>query len=159
MNDVTVSKDSDLITVFKIMLKEKEYESQDELAFELSLRGFENISQTKVSRMLAKVGAIRSRNTQNKVIYKLSDELDISRIKYAIDTIALSVKNNQTQIILKTGAGGGPLIAHVLDSLESSFGILGTISGGDTVLIVPSDTNRINDITEKISALFRISTH
>jgi transcriptional regulator of arginine metabolism len=159
MTDILENKSSALITAFKVMLKEKEYRSQDELVFELSLRGFDNISQSKVSRMLAKVGAIKARNTQNKIVYKLPNELVMPRINCAIFTLALSVQNNGTQIILKTGAGGAPLVARVLDSLESSFGILGTIAGDDTVLIIPSYINKINDVTHNISVLLRITAH
>ncbi|NQZ21775.1 MAG: ArgR family transcriptional regulator [Colwellia sp.] len=159
MTVVSISQNTNLITAFKIILKEKEYSSQHQLAFDLSLRGFENISQPRISRMIAKIGVIRVRNSQNKIIYKLPDEQVMPRISYAIDTMALSVKNSGTQIILKTGAGGALLIARVLDSLENSFGILGTIAGDDTVLIVPSDIERINDITKSISVLLRIDNH
>jgi transcriptional regulator of arginine metabolism len=148
-----------LIDTFKSMLKEKEYRSQYELVYDLSLKGFENISQSKVSRMLTKVGAIRTRNAKNKVIYQLTDQLVIPRINYAIDTIALTVNNNDSQIVLKTVAGGASIIARVLDSLEDSFGILGTISGDDTVFIVPSETKRINEVTKGISDLFSIPSY
>ncbi len=73
MTDISLANNSELITAFKIMLKEKEFRSQDELVYELSLRGFENISQSKVSRMLSTIGAIRTRNTKNKIIYKLPE--------------------------------------------------------------------------------------
>jgi transcriptional regulator of arginine metabolism len=151
--------DKSLLNTFKGMLKENEFRSQDELAYELSLRGFENISQSKISRMLAKVGAIRTRNANSKVIYQLPDELIVPKINFTLDTIALSVKNNGNQIVLKTGPGGAQLLARVLDSLEDSFGILGTIAGDDTVLVIPTKTDQINDITLKISELLRINTH
>lgn len=156
MTVVSVNENTSLIDTFKLMLKEKEYRSQYELVYDLSLKGFENISQSKVSRMLTKVGAIRTRNAKNKIIYQLSDQQVIPRVNYAIETIALSVNNNNTQIVLKTAAGGASIIARVLDSLEDSFGILGTVSGDDTVFIVPLDTNRINEITKGISDLFSI---
>jgi len=159
MTVVLENKNISLIDTFKLMLKEKEYRSQYELVYDLSLKGFDNISQSKVSRMLTKVGAIRTRSAKNKVIYQLSDQLAIPRVNYAIDTIALTVNNNDTQIVLKTVAGGASIIARVLDSLEDSFGILGTISGDDTVFIVPSDTNRITEITKGISDLFSISSY
>ena len=159
MTNKLISTDKELINTFKAMLKENEYRSQDELAYELSIRGYENISQSKISRMLSKVGAVRTRNAQSKVIYQLSDELVIPRVDCTIDTIALSVKNNGTQIVLKTGAGGASLIARLLDSLEDSFGILGTIAGDDSLLVIPSDTKMINDTTMKISTLLGISSH
>lgn len=159
MTSLSVSRNIDLLTAFKNMLKEKGYRTQSELACDLSRMGFENISLSKISRMLTKIGAIKTRDTENKIIYKLPENLSISKIKFAIDTVVLSVINNGTQIVLKTGPGGGPLISRVLDSLESSFGILGTISGSDTVLIVPCDTNKIDALTNNISVLFRITTH
>jgi len=67
-----------------------------------------------------------------------------------------NIKNNGTQIILKTAAGGASIIARVLDSLEGSFGILGTIAGDDTVLIVPMDIKKIDGVTKGIADLFRI---
>jgi len=159
MPAISANQNDDLINTFKSMLKAKEYRSQGELVYELSLKGFENISQSKVSRLLRKVGAVRTRNAKNNVIYQLADELLIPKVNFAIDTIVLSIKNNDAQIILKTAAGGASIIARVLDSLEGSFGILGTISGDDTVLIVPSDTKKINDVTKGISDLFRIPSY
>jgi transcriptional regulator of arginine metabolism len=159
MQKLNERKDKDLLKAFKIILKEKEYRSQDEIAYELSSRGFENISQSKVSRLLTKVGAIRSRNAHQKIIYQLPDEMIIPKVNYAIDSIALNVMNNGTQIIVKTGAGGASLIARMLDSLEGSFGIMGTIAGDDTVLVIPSDTKNIQRIESGISELFEMTSH
>jgi len=156
MTAISERKNSELINTFKNMLKEKEYRSQDELVYELSLKGFNNISQSKVSRLLSKVGAIKVRNANNNVIYQLPEELFIPKVSFPIDTIVLSIKNNGTQIILKTAAGGASIIARVLDSLEGSFGILGTIAGDDTVLIVPMDIKKVDGVTKGIADLFRI---
>ncbi len=156
MTAISANQDSELISTFKSMLKEKEYRSQDELVYELSLKGFTKVSQSKVSRLLSKVGAIKIRNAKNDVIYQLPEELFIPRVNFPIDTIVLSIKNNGTQIILKTAAGGASIIARVLDSLEVSFGILGTIAGDDTVLIIPMDTKKIDGVTKAISDFFRV---
>lgn len=159
MSAIYAKPNTNLIDTFKRLLKEKEFRSQDELVYDLSLKGFENISQSKVSRLLSKVGAIKIRNAKNNVIYQLPEELFIPRVNFPIDTIVLSIKNNGTQIIMKTAAGGASIIARVLDSLEGSFGILGTISGDDTVLIVPLDTKKIDGVTKGISDFFRISSY
>ena len=90
------------------------------------------------------------------MIYQLPEELFIPKVNFEIDTIVFSIKNNGSQIIVKTAAGGSSIIARVLDSLEGSFGIMGTISGDDTVLIVPLDTKKIDRLTQGISELFRI---
>ena len=156
---MSANQNDELINTFKSMLKAKEYRSQGELVYELSQKGFENISQSKVSRLIRKVGAIRTRNAKNNIIYQLPGELLIPKVSFAIDTIVLSIKNNGTQIILKTAAGGASIIARVLDSLECSFGILGTISGDDTVLIVPVDTKIIDGVTQGVADLFRVPSY
>lgn len=148
-----------LLSTFKTLLREKEMRSQDELAYELSIRGFTNISQSKVSRMLSKVGAVKTRNSHNKVIYQLPAELVIPKVNYSIDTIALDIKHNGSQIIVKTGAGGASLIARILDSLEESAGIMGTLAGDDTVLVIPESIKNIENIYEHISELLEITTH
>jgi transcriptional regulator of arginine metabolism len=149
----TALKEKELVNVFKIMLKEQTFRSQDELAYALSQRGFANISQSKVSRLLAKVGAVKSRNANNTITYNLPEVLVIPKAKQAIETVALDLKHNQVQIVLKTGIGGAPLIARMLDSMQESVGIIGTIAGDDTVLIIPADTNRIEEISTTIRQL------
>jgi transcriptional regulator of arginine metabolism len=157
MTNILTKKEITLLNTFKVMLKEKEFRSQDELAYELSVRGFDNISQSKISRMLSKVGAIRTRNSLSQVVYQLPNELIIPKVKYSIDTIALGVKHNGTQIVLKTTSGGASIMARVLDSLEDSFGILGTIAGDDTVLIIPLNTNKIDEISTEVSNFLGLS--
>ena len=108
--------------------------------------------------MLAKLGAIKSRNAYNEICYTLPDSLIIPKTKHAIDTIALDLKHNGYQIILKTGTGGAPLMARVLDSLEVSIGIMGTIAGDDTVLIIPEDIEKIDEVAQAIIEMLEIPT-
>jgi len=149
----TALKEKELVQVFKIMLKEQTFRSQDELAYALSQRGFVNISQSKVSRLLAKVGAVKSRNANNTITYNLPEVLVIPKAKQAIETVALGLKHNEVQIVLKTGIGGAPLIARMLDSMQESVGIIGTIAGDDTVLIIPAEIKRIEEISTTIRQL------
>lgn len=148
--------DKVLLPAFKALLKQGTFRSQDELAYALAQQGFANVSQSKVSRMLAKLGAIKIRNSHNEICYNLPDSLIIPKTKHAIETIALDLKHNGNQIILKTGTGGAPLMARVLDSLEESAGIMGTIAGDDTVLIIPEDINRIDDLAQMIIEMLGI---
>lgn len=149
--------DQTLLPAFKALLKQGTFRSQEELAYALSQQGFDNVSQSKVSRMLAKLGAVKSRNANNEICYDLPDALIIPKTKHAIETIALDLKHNDYQIILKTGTGGAPLMARVLDSLEESIGIMGTIAGDDTVLIIPENIARIDEIAQRIITMLGIN--
>jgi transcriptional regulator of arginine metabolism len=156
MSDDKKQQESNLIQVFKKLLKEQCYGSQGQLAEALAEQGFENISQAKISRLLAKLGAVKTRNTNNQIVYILPDELAIPRSKHAIESVVLGVKHNGMQIILKTGIGGAPLISRMLDSLGEPVGILGTLAGDDTIFIAPTDINRIDEITQSVRDLLGI---
>ncbi|MFC4280798.1 transcriptional regulator ArgR [Thalassotalea piscium] len=139
--------EAELVFAFKALLHEQCYGSQGQLADALAEQGFANMSQAKISRLLSKLGAVKMRNTNNEVVYILPDELAIPRSKQAIESVVMSVKHNNMQIIVKTGIGGAPLISRMLDSLGESAGILGTLAGDDTIFIAPSDINKIAEIT------------
>ena len=95
---------------------------------------------------------------KRQVVYILPDELAVPKSKQAIQSVVISVKHNNMQIILKTGIGGAPLISRMLDSLGESTGILGTLAGDDTIFIAPTDVNRIDEITKEISLLLGVSS-
>ena len=82
MSAILAKSNTNLIDTFKRLLKEKEFRSQDELVYDLSLKGFENISQSKVSRLLSKLGAIKTRHAKNNVIYQLPEELFIPKVNF-----------------------------------------------------------------------------
>lgn len=54
----------DLVKTFKALLKEERFGSQSEIVNALQAEGFSNINQSKVSRMLSKFGAVRTRNAK-----------------------------------------------------------------------------------------------
>ncbi|WDD98479.1 transcriptional regulator ArgR [Thalassomonas actiniarum] len=152
----TNKNDSELILAFKRLLRDQCYGSQGQLADALAELGFENLSQAKISRLLAKLGAVKSRNTSDQTVYILPEELVIPRSKHAIQSVVLGVKHNNMQIILKTGIGGAPLIARMLDSMGEAAGILGTLAGDDTIFIAPTDVTKIDEIADSIRKLLDV---
>lgn len=63
----TPSKQEDLVKAFKALLKEEKFSSQAEIVIALQEQGFENINQSKISRMLTKFGAVRTRNAKMEI--------------------------------------------------------------------------------------------
>ena len=150
------TKESDLIFAFKALLKEQCYGSQGQLADALSEQGFVNMSQAKISRLLSKIGAVKTRNTSNQMIYILPDELSVPKSKQAIESVVLSVRHNGMQIILKTGIGGAPLISRMLDSMGESLGVLGTLAGDDAIFIAPVEPDNIEEVCQAIRELLGV---
>jgi transcriptional regulator of arginine metabolism len=148
--------EAELVLAFKSLLKDQCYGSQSQLADALDKQGFKNMSQAKISRLLSKLGAVKMRNANTEVVYILPEELAVPKSKQSIQSVVVSVKHNNMQIILKTGIGGAPLISRMLDSLGEPAGILGTLAGDDTIFIAPVDINRIDDITLEIKKLLDV---
>jgi transcriptional regulator of arginine metabolism len=157
MTSIRKENESKLIQAFKQLLKEQCYGSQGELAQALAEQGFDNMSQAKISRLLSKLGAVKTRNAKNDMIYILPDELAVPKSKQSIESVVLSVKHNNMQIILKTGIGGAPLISRMLDSMGEAAGILGTLAGDDTIFIAPIDVARIDEITASVKQLLGVA--
>lgn len=156
MTTLRKQNESNLVYAFRRLLKDQCYGSQGQLALALSEQGFDNMSQAKISRLLSKLGAVKTRNANNEMIYILPDELAVPKSKNSIESVVLSVKHNGMQIILKTGIGGAPLISRMLDSMGESAGILGTLAGDDTIFIAPAEAQRIEEITQAIRELLGV---
>ncbi len=148
--------DAELLLAFKTLLHEQNYGSQDQLVQALNLQGFKNISQAKISRLLAKIGAVKMRNAKDQVVYILPDELSIPKSRQAIQSVVVSIKHNNMLIIVKTGIGGAPLISRMLDSMGESAGILGTLAGDDTIFVAPDDVNNLDKVTNNIKLLLNV---
>lgn len=146
------SRDEKFTSVFREILKQQNIASQDELAAELARRGYEGVSQSKVSRILKKIGAVKVRNAQQQVVYDVPDALHVPKVKHTIESVVLSVKHNGVQIVLKSSIGCAPMLARMVDNLDESYNILGTIAGDDTLLIIPADTSIIEDTVEQLKS-------
>ena len=143
-----------LVQAFKDLLKQEQFSSQGEIVDALKTEGFDNISQSKVSRMLSKFGAVRTRNARQEMVYCLPAELGMPTAKSPLKQLVLDIEHNNVMIIVRTSPGAAQLIARLLDSLSKSDGVLGTIAGDDTIFIAPTDVADIKQTIEKLELLF-----
>lgn len=147
-------KQEEEIKAFKEILKAESYGSQGEIVEVLKEMGFANISQSKVSRMLSKFGAVRARNAKGDMVYCLPPELGMPTAKSPLKQLVLDVEHNGVMIIIRTTPGAAQLIARLLDSLGRSDGVLGTIAGDDTIFIAPADIEQIEGLRQQVEDLF-----
>ena len=149
------SKNQDeLIRTFRALLKEERFGSQSEIVNALQAEGFANINQSKVSRMLSKFGAVRTRNAKQEMVYCLPAELGVPTAGSPLKNLVLDVDHNQAMIVVRTSPGAAQLIARLLDSIGKPEGILGTIAGDDTIFICPSSIKTIDETLETVKSLF-----
>jgi transcriptional regulator of arginine metabolism len=147
-------KQEALVQAFKDLLKQEQFSSQADIAEALKSQGFENISQSKVSRMLSKFGAVRTRNARQEMVYCLPAELGMPTAKSPLKQLVLDIEHNDVMVIIRTSPGAAQLIARLLDSLSKNDGVLGTIAGDDTIFIAPTDVKAIKQTIVKLEALF-----
>ncbi|MEW6998250.1 transcriptional regulator ArgR [Colwelliaceae bacterium BS250] len=148
-------KQEALVNAFKGLLKQEQFGSQGDIVDALKNLGFDNISQSKVSRMLSKFGAVRTRNARQEMVYCLPAELGVPTAKSPLKQLVLDIEHNDVMIILHTSPGAAQLIARLLDSLGKSDGVLGTIAGDDTIFIAPTNVSEIESTVEKLNLLFQ----
>ncbi|RUO78492.1 transcriptional regulator ArgR [Pseudidiomarina taiwanensis] len=143
-----------LIEAFKALLREELYGSQTAIVDALKAQGFDNISQSKVSRMLSKYGAVRTRNARQEMVYCLPAELGIPSTRAPLTQLVLDIQHNDVMVIIRTTPGAAQLIARLLDSVGKKEGVLGTIAGDDTIFIAPVKVSQIDFTLEKVKELF-----
>lgn len=147
-------KQEQLIKAFKDILKSENAGSQGEIVELLKREGHSNISQSKISRMLSKFGAVRTRNARGDMVYCLPPELGMPTAKSPLKQLVLDITHNKVMLIIRTSPGAAQLIARLLDSLSQKDGVLGTIAGDDTIFIAPANVDEIDDLAARVEELF-----
>ncbi|MEJ6077218.1 transcriptional regulator ArgR [Vibrio sp. 1-Bac 57] len=145
---------SELMDFFKGLLKKEHLSSQSEIVDALIGAGFTHINQSKVSRMLSKTGAVRTRNATGEMVYCLPAELGIPTTTSPLKNLVVDIDRNDSLIVIRTSPGAAQLIARLLDSMSKAEGILGTIAGDDTIYIAPSNTQKIEETLAVVHKLF-----
>ncbi|MEX4579349.1 transcriptional regulator ArgR [Haemophilus influenzae] len=143
-----------LTRAFKELLNQERLGSQSEIVDALKKQGFTGINQSKISRMLSKFGAVRTRNTKMDMVYCLPNELSVPNTSSPLKNLVLDVDHNAMLIVIKTTPGAAQLIARLLDSIGKSEGILGTIAGDDTIFVTPTNNKPIDELLQNIQRLF-----
>ncbi|MCI7480082.1 transcriptional regulator ArgR [[Pasteurella] aerogenes] len=154
---MTSEKPDNLTKAFKELLAQERFGSQSEIVSALQEQGFTHINQSKVSRMLTKFGAVRTRNTRMEMVYCLPNELSVPNTSSPLKNLVLDVDFNDYLIVIKTSPGAAQLIARLLDSVGKADGILGTIAGDDTIFVTPTLNTNIRDLMANIQQLFENS--
>ncbi len=133
------------------LIKEFPFDTQEDLQNKLGECGF-NVTQATVSRDIRELGLIKSEGSDGVYKYRQSKEKERIEtngkfpliLKQAISKV--SCANNL--IVLKTFAGMGSAAGAAFDSMEIE-GVIGTLAGDDTLLIIASD----NDSAAKVTSI------
>ncbi|PSW15153.1 transcriptional regulator ArgR [Photobacterium sanctipauli] len=150
-------KQERLVKAFKAILKEEKFSSQGEIVDALKAQGFDNINQSKVSRMLTKFGAVRTRNAKMEMVYCLPVELGVPTTSSPLKELVMEIGHNSALVVIHTGPGAAQVIARLLDSLGKAEGILGVVAGDDTIFITPTNAISTEELYDSVCELFDYS--
>jgi transcriptional regulator of arginine metabolism len=136
---------SDIYNDLRQLILSKEFSSQNEICDTLEHLGY-SASQSKVNRMLKKLGAIKIKNEKSTLVYKIPNEPAPPIMTDNISSLVINVSANEAVVVIDTAPGAAQLVARTLDYNKNSFGIIGIVAGDDTVFVAPSTIKNIDKL-------------
>jgi transcriptional regulator of arginine metabolism len=149
------------------LLGKHKVRSQSALADLLAAEGF-SVTQATLSRDLDELGAMRIRDSDGTLIYALRSEGGDGSPRPASDSAALETRlrrllgellvtaeGSANLVVLRTPPGAAQFLASALDHADRhgvTSGVMGTIAGDDTVLVICRDPLGGTDLARRLIA-------
>lgn len=141
----------------KQIIKEREIGRQEELVSLLQAEGYK-VTQATVSRDIKelKLTKVKGNTIKSKYAIQVDGHVDVSHEKVItlLKAFIINVEYANNLVVVKTLTGNGSSCGMAVDKLKIN-GVIGSIAGDDTLLIVThsnSDaeyvTNYINDLVK-----------
>lgn len=148
-----MSKDS-IFGDLRDLLQQGKAGTQDEIKTALEAMGH-SVNQSKISRLLRKIGAVKTQNNTGQVVYSLAWEPAPPTAESTLHSLLIGINANEVGIVVTTSPGAAQLLARVIDFNKEDIDVLGSIAGDDTILVLPKSVKDIGKLVDDIKALFR----
>ena len=138
------------------IISQKEIETQEELCAELNRQNYV-VAQATISRDIKDLRLFKIAGVEKKYRYAyINDgESEISpKMKGLFRDCVLSIKNAKNLVVVKTLSGNGANAGAVVDKLNYA-GIVGSVAGDDTLLIVCEDDDSAVLVVNKINEFMK----
>jgi len=141
----------------KIMnyIQEEEISTQSELARKLRADGID-VTQATVSRDIKELGLIKVPTNDQGYKYALPPEQKQGNLKGRMERMfkdsIVEMGYSENLIVITTLPGAAQGVASLLDKVDWD-GILGTVAGDDTILIIAKPKEAVSDIMDKLHNL------
>lgn len=139
--------------------------SQEQLRKMLAEKGFET-AQATLSRDLAELQAVKVKTNAGVAVYSIPDvngrhaasaEESNPRLARWCQDLLVSAQEAGNQLVLRTPAGAANLLGTAVDSSRLS-GVLGTIAGDDTILVICETPARALELRQFLAKLAESGT-
>lgn len=138
------------------IINSKVIETQEELAEELKLAGFE-VTQATVSRDIKTLRLIKIQDSDGRYKYAIinHDKSDmIEKLSSILVNTVLKVENVDKIVVVKTISGSASAAAEAIDRLELGE-VAGTIAGDNTIFILVRSLEKAEALVNRISKMLK----
>ncbi len=140
------------------LLASQQVKSQPELRDLLAQRGVE-VTQATMSRDLLELGAVRLRGADGHLVYVIdngsdgSDERAASaRLARVVEELVVGVEASSNLVVVRTPPGAAQFLASSIDH-GGLPGVIGSVAGDDTVLLITAELTGGQAVVEHLLAL------
>lgn len=147
------------------LIREREITSQSQLLELLGQRGFD-VTQATVSRDLDDIGAVKIDPGDGQQVYAVPAEggekrllagqsaETSARLARVAEELMVTIDASANLVVVRTPPGAAQYLASAMDHAEFP-GVIGTIAGDDTILLVTADPTGGASVAEQLRAVIR----
>ncbi|MGL4569685.1 MAG: arginine repressor [Clostridium sp.] len=135
------------------IIKNKDIETQEELADELKKSGFD-VTQATVSRDIKNLKLLKMQSVTGnyKYVVPTKESSNISdKLASILSNAVTNVENVDKMVVVKTFTGGASAAAEAIDTLGFED-IAGTVAGDNTIFILVRSLEGAKEIVERIKS-------
>ena len=131
-------------------------ETQEELVACLQTRGID-VTQATVSRDIKELHLVKVMSSKGVYKYATVDKAEkgmADRFVRIFSESALSIENAGNLVVIKTISGTANAACEALDAMKWP-GIIGTIAGDNTILVIAKDEYAVEEIIKRYKIVIR----
>ena len=137
------------------IIEKYDIDTQEALIAKLAEAGFE-VTQTTASRDIRQLKLVKGMAGNGSYKYiapGAKRENNVPVLNSAITDSVSSIEAAQNIVVVKTLPGMANAVAVCIDSLDV-HGLVGSVAGDDTILLVMKDNNFADELTEELKKIF-----
>lgn len=138
------------------IIREKDVDTQEELADELRKHGF-TVTQATVSRDIRELRLLKVLTAGGSYKYATADKPESGlseRFHRIFSESVLSIAHSYNQVVIRTLPGSANVAAEMIDNLRWPE-ILGTLAGDNTILMLVRTVEEVDVVLHRIDEMLK----
>ena len=138
------------------IINSKSVETQEDLAEELKLAGFD-VTQATVSRDIKTLRLIKTQDADGRYKYSIINQERndmVDKLTSIFTNTVIHVENIDKMVVVKTLSGSASAAAEAIDTLQLGE-IAGTIAGDNTIFIVVRSLEKAEELVDKMIKMMK----